>query len=768
MKKFLSSIITGADTRDDDAVEIAGHIDAIRGEFDSKYYLERYPDISSSQVDPIEHYCRHGWREGRDPNAYFSTNYYLAENPNVTALSVNPFWHYVTMGRDQGLLPRPPQPEPDDSIEHQANLIRPRFQAGYYLNRYPDVGLLGVDAVLHYCLWGWREGRDPAPDFSTLFYLKTHGDVAVAEINPFWHFLVEGEREGREIRLADYEEPEPVEVADPQENQPALERGAEEEQPVGDMEDLRDAFDAEFYLGRYPDVRRFGIDPLEHYWTIGWAEGRDPTLDFSTCHYLETNPDIAARTHLMNPFWHYVMAGRAEGRTGRHPGGYRVERLRHTEPLEQNVQHWIRKTDPGPLMRATDIKGMILARSAAADCPLHIAIGHDNYLQVSGGVQLCIHREEQLSNASGANYLVVHPWQPLPRLAHLEDDPDPIMVLILNGTEIGRTRTSDLIKAVNQSRDDLGPIRVVIHHLLGHLPERVTELVVATGQRHCWLWLHDFFTICTSYSLQRNGVSFCGAPGEGSNACVLCRFGQERASHLPRIRAMFDALDIHVVAPSQVTMDLWAARSGLEAASQAVQPHMKISWQTRPKPLDEPEPEVITVGFLGTPAAHKGWDVFEELAQHLRPNTRYRFVYFGSAPSPLASIAHVPVHVTADAPDAMIEAIRRTRCDLVLHWASWPETFSFSTFEAFAGGAWVITNPGSGNVAAKVTSLKRGAVIKSEAALLNFFDDGAADDMVARLRAERAKKSVRHKLSDLILEQWYTKTSKKKRKGRRS
>lgn len=37
------------------------------GRFDAAYYLEEYPDVAASGVDPLAHYCAHGWREGRRP-----------------------------------------------------------------------------------------------------------------------------------------------------------------------------------------------------------------------------------------------------------------------------------------------------------------------------------------------------------------------------------------------------------------------------------------------------------------------------------------------------------------------------------------------------------------------------------------------------------------------------------------------------------------------------------------------------------------------------
>lgn len=67
----------------------------------------------------------------------------------------------------------------------------------------------------------------------------------------------------------------------------------------------------------------------------------------------------------------------------------------------------------------------------------------------------------------------------------------------------------------------------------------------------------------------------------------------------------------------------------------------------------------------------------------------------------------------------MIRALADRRVDFVLHWASCAETFSFSTHEALAAGAYVLTNAGSGNVAATVRRLDRGAVLASGLNLRN-------------------------------------------------
>jgi hypothetical protein len=50
-------------------------------------------------------------------------------------------------------------------------------------------------------------------------------------------------------------------------------------------------FDAAFYLERYPDVRKAGIDPLRHYLRHGAAEGRKPHPLFEPDYYLARCPE---------------------------------------------------------------------------------------------------------------------------------------------------------------------------------------------------------------------------------------------------------------------------------------------------------------------------------------------------------------------------------------------------------------------------------------------------------------------------------------------
>ncbi|MBU3682903.1 MAG: glycosyltransferase [Phycisphaerales bacterium] len=81
-----------------DESQEAREVLAIResGLFDVRHYLEQYPDVRDDGMDPVVHYVRHGWREGRNPYPTFDTAYYRQHH--ALGDDDNPLIHYLREG----------------------------------------------------------------------------------------------------------------------------------------------------------------------------------------------------------------------------------------------------------------------------------------------------------------------------------------------------------------------------------------------------------------------------------------------------------------------------------------------------------------------------------------------------------------------------------------------------------------------------------------------------------------------------------------------
>jgi hypothetical protein len=239
------------------------NIDANRLVDDLFYYSQNH-DVWNALADADSHYATHGWREARDPNAFYSTSTYLSANPDVLAAGVNPLDHWHAAGWHEGRVP---------SID---------FDLQQYLDANPDVAAAHVDPLWHFLAVGASEGRQPAAateliaanGFDYVYYLQNNPDVAAAHADPLRHFQTVGWIEGR--------------------NPNAL-------------------FDVNGYLATYTDVATANVNPLDHYNGWGWHEGRDPSLAFDTASYLAANPDVAAAN--VNPLKHFLHIGQDEGRS---------------------------------------------------------------------------------------------------------------------------------------------------------------------------------------------------------------------------------------------------------------------------------------------------------------------------------------------------------------------------------------------------------------------------------------------------------------------
>lgn len=177
----------------------------------------------------FEHYVNIGWREGRDPNPWFSTDAYLNHYPDVAGAGLVPLVHFLQTGAAEGRtaaasiharsyylrgidsLPgaeaseaaavHPEPPMADEAIAAQWRSTQHEFNWEFYRAINGDVANAGMDLLFHYLREGWKEGRDPTPLFSTRDYLEANPDVAEAGVNPFYHYIVAGRLEGRPLRF---------------------------------------------------------------------------------------------------------------------------------------------------------------------------------------------------------------------------------------------------------------------------------------------------------------------------------------------------------------------------------------------------------------------------------------------------------------------------------------------------------------------------------------------------------------------------------------
>ena len=69
--------------------------------FDSEYYLSNNEDVKKAKMDPIKHYLKLGWKEGRNPSAKFNGNEYLNKRPDVRVTGICPLVHYLKFGKSK-------------------------------------------------------------------------------------------------------------------------------------------------------------------------------------------------------------------------------------------------------------------------------------------------------------------------------------------------------------------------------------------------------------------------------------------------------------------------------------------------------------------------------------------------------------------------------------------------------------------------------------------------------------------------------------------
>jgi glycosyltransferase involved in cell wall biosynthesis len=236
--------------------------------------------------------------------------------------------------------------------------------------------------------------------------------------------------------------------------------------------------------------------------------------------------------------------------------------------------------------------------------------------------------------------------------------------------------------------------------------------------------------MCAGFTLLRNNIEFCGAPSADSLTCRVCIYGESRKRHLLAVEILFQEISFDVVAPSRSALEVWTGGSKLPHRSSQVVEHCYIEHHSERVSIDTESqrgaPEnPVRLAFIGFPEAHKGWHIFRELVSRINKMGVYKLFHFCSdvgAPT-IYGVEKVSVRTSPFTRNAMVEALQKHEIDLTLVLSTWPETFSYVTYEALAAGCDVVAMSTSGNVADRILRDGRGIVALKREAMFGFFEN---------------------------------------------
>jgi hypothetical protein len=141
------------------------------GLVDLDWYVREYPDINPVELNPVLHFCIHGWREGRKPNFYFDPTWYSQKYPALSVAGQNPLFDYITRGEEADAWPSP------------------CFNTPWYRKTY---GLSQKDSPLrHYLKMRTSAQVSPLPEFDVEKYCANNPQLTNDGIDPFENYSKE-------------------------------------------------------------------------------------------------------------------------------------------------------------------------------------------------------------------------------------------------------------------------------------------------------------------------------------------------------------------------------------------------------------------------------------------------------------------------------------------------------------------------------------------------------------------------------------------------
>lgn len=254
-------------------------------------------------------------------------------------------------------------------------------------------------------------------------------------------------------------------------------------------------------------------------------------------------------------------------------------------------------------------------------------------------------------------------------------------------------------------------------------------------------YVHDYYCICTHRFLY-NEKKKCQSTGSLFQ-CADCDNREMQMRHMQFHCRLFHKYGITLVAPSNDTktrLEKVFAKNDIK-----VIPHLQYEVMNYQKS----KKKRIRIAFAGGVSWLKGWEDFAYIVTMLKE--KYEFYCLGMCSDKLkidnVIYENIGLEHTNDTL-TMVEALLANQIDIVYLGSICPETYSYTYYEAYEAGCFVITNALSGNICAQVLKNQNGLVYENIDQLIHWLKD---ENSVAESVADMNKKIVNVKSNDNFL-----------------
>lgn len=337
-----------------------------------------------------------------------------------------------------------------------------------------------------------------------------------------------------------------------------------------------------------------------------------------------------------------------------------------------------------------------------------VSISYGNSLIQNGGTDKVIREHLELFTSINIDYFSLFPVVKTIKIGSIKKT-YKYWGVNLNNKFIGIYNISDILDYIERTIADNNICSGIFIHHTWRVDSNDLILILKEINAPIYYYLHDFHSLCDNNTFVNDSNIYCGY-GFDNNVCnTKCKFNRNsiiNRHHFYNILKEFKNRII-CIAPSDNTKDIFI-KSFIEFKDLFITiPHQKFTGKYNRINKNSK----LRIAYIGKRTHLKGWNDFINLIDNCDIENNYDLYYLGTDFEKIRNIYNVYVSVRNQGQDAMLKALRDNNIDIVLLLSQCPETYSYTFFEAYAAGCFVITYNCSGNMSDMVKKLNNGIVV---------------------------------------------------------